>query len=156
MARMVALLGTSPGTVHTTLCKLLEMSVKVDEVVIYATLQHAAEEAVEILRRCPCPGTGETPLRPGVRVETRLLGFEDVHGPEDLERLRISLRPVLRGALLDVTGGRKAMAIAAALEGYRSGATVVATVIPREEYKRIQSAAEPCGKVARSARLLVL
>ncbi len=154
--RLVALLGTSPGTVHTTLCKLQERGIEVNEVIIYATLPEVAEEAQEILRRCPCLSTGKPPLEEKQRVEIRTLGFSDVRSPEDLEELRLALRPALRGALLDVTGGRKAMAIAAALEGYRSGATVVATIISQEEYKRIQEATSLCDKTAQHATLLLL
>jgi len=155
--KLVALLGTSPGTVHTTLCKLQEHGIDVDEVVIYATLTHTAAQAQWILWYCPCPKTGKPPLPPPRTPRILHLGFNDIHGPQELDQLRKALAQDLDHAtILDVTGGRKAMAIAAALEAYRRGATVVATIIPQEEYNRIQQAKNPCEKTAKQAHLLTL
>ena len=158
MPRLVALVGASPGALHTTLCLLRQRGIQVDEVVVVATRREWGAEAVEIARSCPCPGTGEPPAPAAICIIT--LPYTDVEGPHHLAQLRRTLSTLLGpNTILDVTGGRKLMSIAAALEALRTGATIAATTIPHEEYTRIHSAQALCDKTVRDpgkARLILL
>ena len=154
--RLVSLLGTRPGTPHTTACKLLEEGVQLEAYTIVATLEHYAREAASILTQCPCPVTGEPPAREEPRLV--LLPFTDVDTPEKLRRLRRILSSLLDDTVvLDITGGRKLMAVAAALEALQRGVSIVASILPDSVYKEVHAAAALCGKTApQHARLVVL
>lgn len=154
MARLVSLLGLSPGVAHTSLCLLAREGIVVDEIVLVGTQGEVLAEAEEIIRGCPCPWDG--PPGPGriVRVQ---LDFPDVRGPGDLERLGSILRGLLRrGDYLDITGGRKIMSAWAAIVALDQGAHVVASVVPPGEAERALRARDPCGKTVREAVLVRL
>jgi len=156
--RLVALVGASPGALHTTLCLLLRRGIQVDEVLVVTTRREWGAEAIEIARSCPCPGTGEPPAPTATRTIT--LPYTDIESPHHLAQLRRTLATLLGpNTILDVTGGRKLMSIAAALEALRTGATIAATTILQEEYTRMHSAQTPCDKTIRNpgkARLILL
>ena len=66
-----------------------------------------------------------------------------------------------RGDFVDVTGGRKVMSIALALAAMRAGARVITTVIPQEEYSRVQALLEkgysdPCELLSKQSRTIEL
>ncbi|BES81667.1 CRISPR-associated ring nuclease [Pyrodictium abyssi] len=154
--RLVVLLGTSPGVLHTTLCLLQEIGSEPSSITVYATLPGVAEEALKIAQTCPCPELGKPPLTSSTRVIVIELPFDDVVNTNNLEELRRILAPVLGSdTVLDVSGGRKAMAVAAALEAVARGSRVIASVIPEDEYERIRSATSLCDKTARQARLII-
>ncbi|ALL01391.1 hypothetical protein Pyrde_1345 [Pyrodictium delaneyi] len=145
MPRLVALIGASPGVLHTTLCLLRRKGIQVDEVVVVATRHEWGTEAIEIARSCPCPGEEAPPAPPATRL--LLLPSTDITGPQDITQLRKTLSRLLGpDTILDVTGGRKLMSIAAALEALRKGATITASIIPIHEYDRIRRATKPCDK----------
>jgi hypothetical protein len=153
LARLVSLVGLSPGTPHTGACLLKAQGVTVDEVVVLGNVGEAVGEAVRILEECPCP-TGSLL---GVRASGKILGFPDVRSQEDLGELGSTLRSLLRpGDIVDITGGRKIASAWAAIVALNAGARVVATIVPQEEAERALKAGDPCGKTARRARLVWL
>ncbi len=155
MAVMVSLLGASPGTVHTALCKLLEEGYGIERVYILYTRKEYAMAAVDIIEKCPCTGS-EAPL--SVEVELVQLPFDDIRSTGDLAALRRVLGGLLEpSVVLDITGGRKLMAVAASLEALARGATIVSAIVPEEVYARLRAAENPCEKTApREARLLIV
>ncbi|NOZ89330.1 MAG: hypothetical protein GXO15_05335 [Crenarchaeota archaeon] len=149
--RLVSLVGTSPGVLHTTLCKLLEHRLlsfsELDEVLVISTREQWATEAIEIARSCPCPATGNSPLQPGVKTSIYVTPFNDVDSQERLHNLRGLLAEIIdEGDIVDVTGGRKAMTVTAVVEAKERGATVVMTHIPPETYREIAEETKPCRK----------
>ena len=153
---LVSLLGTSPGTPHTTACKLQEEGVEIEAYTIVATVEQHARQAAEILTQCPCPHTGKPPTNRQPHII--LLPFTDVDTPEKLRTLRRTLSKLLTDTtILDVTGGRKIMAVAAALEALQHGASIVATILPDQLYDKIRRADKPCEKTApQHAKLVIL
>jgi hypothetical protein len=157
VARLVSIVGASPGTLHTVLCLLEEQGVAPSELAVISTSPSWAHEALEIARSCPCPATGRPPRAAAARTTVDILPFHDLEGPEHLAQLRRKLAGHLDpGTLLDVTGGRKLMAVAAALEALRAGAAVVAAMVPPEEYSRILAERSPCRKTSARAKLIKL
>ena len=79
-----------------------------------------------------CRGAG------GVVVRDLVAPMEDVEGPEDFRRFMDAVLSVMRsGDYVDLTGGRKAMSVAAALVAREVGAHLVTTIVPQEEYGRV-------------------
>jgi hypothetical protein len=155
LARLVSLVGLSPGSPHTALCLLRGEGYPIDEVVLVGNVAGVVEEAARILRECPCP-SGPPPAI-GARVSSRLLGFPDIRGQADLAELASTLRGLLgRGDVVDITGGRKVAAAWSAIVALSVGARVAATIVPRGEAERALRAASPCGKTVRGARLVWL
>ena len=132
---------------HTVLCLLAREEVEPSEVVVLATLREAAEEAVERASGCPCPWSGEPPLR-GREVRVVLLPYSDVDSGERVRDLRRRVARLLTlDTVLDVTGGRKAMAVAAAVEAASRGVPVVAAQLRRwSTYFEATGAETLCGK----------
>ena len=154
---LLSFLGRSPGTLHTTLCALLERGIRIEKVVVVATRGSAVDEAVEIARLCPCPGGGEPPLARGVELQVVTLGFEDVRGVGDLEEVRRLVSSIAdRHTLIDVTAGRRVLALVAAVEGVRRGARIVYALVPYEEQVRAQSSRDACGKTVRVKTELII
>jgi CRISPR-associated protein Csx14 len=146
LARLVSLVGRSPGTLHTVLCLLAREGARVGHVTIVATLPDAAEEAERIAQACPCPWTSRPPAE-GVPVEKLLLPYQDVTTSSHIRHLRQTIASLLTpDTVLDVTGGRKAMSIAAAIEAAAHGAAIVAAHIPWRSYLETTGATEPCSK----------
>jgi len=153
LARLIATVGLTPGAPHTSLCLLLSRGVNIEEVVIVGNVRETVEEAARILRECPCPNGS----LPGAAVKTVQLGFPDVRSQADLVKLGDALGGLIRpGDYVDVTGGRKIMAVWAALVALNKGAHVVATIVPREEAERALASSEPCGKTVEKANLIML
>jgi hypothetical protein len=147
-AKLVSLLGLSPGTPHTVYCLLEGEGYTITEHVILATSREAAEEARRILEACPCPQTGRPPAAT-TKTAVELLPFNDVAAQADLVELRRILRQHLDTAtILDVSGGRKLMAVAAALEALNRGSAIVAAIVPDQVYESLRRAGEPCAKTA--------
>ncbi len=149
--RLVSLVGTSPGVLHTTLCKLLEEGEidpdELEEVLVVSTLEQQAREALEIAGSCPCPATGKPPLPADAKAAIHLLPYSDIDSQQRLADLRKKLATLIQpGDIVDATGGRKAMSIAAAVEATAKGARVVMTHIPPETYREVAGETEPCRK----------
>ncbi len=153
MPRLVSLVGKSPGTLHTVLCLLRERGVNIDHGTVIATREREAQEALEIARSCPCP-RGGPPLSVTGAVLV-ILPYGDVDTHERLQDFRQRLRGLLdTSTVLDVTGGRKAMTIAAAIEAIKAGTAIVLAQIPWNRYLETAKAQEPCNKTAENATLL--
>ena len=160
MPQFIATMGTSPGAVYETLLNLCRgrydageetpMPVTVKLVRIIHTRDprvEAAAKAARLLihcsaviypegdeRRLPCsvPSAGLIPLS-GEDVKTRR-GYEEL-----MEKVR-ELAGEERETHLDVTGGRVAMAVAAALAAREAGASVYTSSIPQEKYRELNAA----------------
>ena len=146
MAKLVSLIGASPGTAHTTACLLLSQGVHITKCILVATMEQVANEAEHILRTCKCPNTGKPPL---MHTEKIILPFSDVKNAEHLRILREKLAKILdTNTILDITGGRKTMAVAAAIEALNHGATLVASIIPDKLYDQLRKAKTPCQRTA--------
>ncbi len=153
MVKLVSIIGRAPGVAHTSLCLLTSAGVDVDRVILVGNVPEALEEAASILAECPCPD-GSLPGKP---VETVRLSFPDVRSQADLSELGDTLcRVIERGDYVDITGGRKIMSAWAAIVAVNSGAHVVASIVPEEEWRRAVNASTPCGKTVKNARLLQL
>lgn len=155
--KLVSLLGTSPGTPHTTICILEQLGHHVRKHIIVATKGAALNEATTILKQCPCPATGKPPAST-TPIETITLPYNDIENQEHLRQLRHILAKILdTDTILDITGGRKIMAVAASLEALNHGATIITTTIPDHLYQEIKQAKHPCNKTApHRAKLLKL
>lgn len=155
--KLVSLLGTSPGTPHTTICILRQLGHSIRKHIIVATKGAALNEAITILTKCPCPATGKPPAST-TSIETITLPYSDIENQEHLQQLRQTLAKILdTDAILDITGGRKIMAVAASLEALNHGTTIITTTIPDQLYQEIKQAKQPCNKTApHMAKLLKL
>ena len=155
--KLVSLLGTSPGTPHTTICILEQLGHSVRKHIIVATKGAALNEAITILTKCPCPATGKPPAST-TAIETITLPYNDIKSQEHLQQLRQTLAKILdTDTILDITGGRKIMAVAASLEALNHGATIITTTIPDQLYQEIKQAKQPCNKTApEKAKILKL
>ncbi len=154
--KLLSLVGTSPGVLHTVLCLLAREGRRPARVVIVATIPEAAEEATAIAAGCPCPWTRRPPIDRG-RIEVVVLPYSDVDSPEKVRDFRRRIAALLDlDTVLDVTGGRKAMAIAAAIEATRQGVPVLAAQLTRwSDYHYLSRSTDPCKKTApQNAKLI--
>jgi hypothetical protein len=157
LARLVATLGTSPGVPYETLLNLCRGAydapynppLRIDSVTLVYTSSPrvvASYRAAQLLLACHRQlfKDNEKSLPEGCRLRDVggvELGFEDVDTRERYESLSHRLYRVLgRDDVVDVSGGRAAMAAAASLAASRLGATVVATVVDPQLYSQTSSA----------------
>jgi len=193
LAKLVATLGRTPGGVVETLRNLREgryvregaglgvgaggavgeveaapKPVEISEVVVVRTRE--VEESFEVLRALlTCCADWKVDLREVV------LPMDDVEEPRHFRVVRERLARSLRvGDYVDFTGGRKAISAAAVLAAREAGAHLVTTLIPQEDYYRLERVygevrlralrvvtpqecfAELCGLVLHHAKTLVL
>ncbi len=155
--RLLSLLGASPGVLHTVLCLLLREGAAPEQVTVLATLLGVAEEALEIARSCPCPWTGTPPLQEGINVELITLPYSDVDTAEKARDLRRRVAELLTpDTVVDVTGGRKSMAVAAAVEAAVRGAPIIAAQLKNwEKYFKASLSDDKCGKTAPESAVLI-
>jgi CRISPR-associated protein Csx14 len=155
VARLVSIIGRSPGTLHTLLCLLQQRGVRPEDVVVLSTSREAAEKAVELASACPCPG-GPPPLEGLPRPRIVELPYPDVDNDERLSDFQRRLARLLasspREVLLDASGGRKAMTAAAAYAAAHAGATVVLAQVPGSLYREALGAEPDCRLLERAAR----
>lgn len=155
--RLVSLVGRSPGTLHTVLCLLRRQGLQPGRVDIVATSAESAAEAERLARSCPCPDG--LPALPGdTPVEHHVLPYGDVDSQERLREFRRLVAGLVEpGGLLDATGGRKAMSIAAAIEAAEKGATVLIAHIPWSSYlEKARARGDPCAATARPGEATLL
>ncbi|BCU67735.1 CRISPR-associated protein [Sulfolobales archaeon HS-7] len=142
MVKLVATLGTSPGGIYETYKNLTTGNyegenvypVTIDEVYVVKTADPEVQLAGKLVMKIfLC-------LNEKVSIAEIPLPMSDVTSKEDYEVIRRELRnKVQPGDYVDFTGGRKAMSVAAAIVAKDLRATPVTTIIPQEEYGRIQS-----------------
>ncbi len=156
MTRLIATMGTQPGSVYETLLNLCrgrydrgdETSppIPIDEVVLVYTKSKDVVDAYRLARlliACSQHIMGEQLRLPcmvrkiiGVPVDV-----EDIDSRQSFESFYNTVRrSVSQGDIIDVTGGRVAMGIAAARAAWESKAMIVASVIPAERYSEINAA----------------
>jgi CRISPR-associated protein Csx14 len=140
MVKLVATLGTSPGGVFETYMNLKSGNyggepVDIKEVYIIRTSDKAVELAWKLVKAIfVCCGSKE------VEIADIPLPINDIVTKEDYEIFRKGLQgKISKGDYVDFTGGRKAMSVAAAINAIRNSAYVVTTIIPQNEYNRIQN-----------------
>jgi hypothetical protein len=154
-------MGTSPGAVYETLLNLCRGSydcggtscprLGIDQVTLVRTSSPAVEFAARVARlliHCNnqvFPGDDPRRLPCTIRsVGVIPLGFPDVSTRKDYEALLQTITKSLgRGDVVDVTGGRVAMAVGAALAPITYSVRdvmIVSTSIPQDRYKAIGAA----------------
>ncbi len=158
MARLVATIGTSPGTVYETLLNLCRgrydsgeektSPIPVDTVVIaYTSAQKVvnAYRVASLLVKCSktlFQGTKKELPSP-CNVEKIIgvpLGIADVSSRKEYEIFYEKIGSYIdQGDVVDVTGGRVAMAVAAAIRAAKRDAMVVASTVPPEKYRELGS-----------------
>mgnify|MGYP001772793892 CR=1 FL=1 len=159
--KLIASLGTSPGGIAETFSYIANTYKAVpSEVIVITTSSPKVDKAynvlLEIFSKCVRPKFGE------VVIERLNISSDDIYSSQDLWELSEKVKGKMgKGDFVDVTGGRKVMSIALALVAIRSGAKVVTTVIPQEEYNRIQSLMEkgysdPCELLSKQSRTIEL
>lgn len=155
MTRLLATLGTSPGVVYETLLNLCRGSyggdmprLAIDEVTLVYTSNRLVREAYAAARLLVlCRDTvfeeGDERRLPGncrvERVTGAPLGFEDITGRREYEEYINTIRRLISpGDIVDVSGGRAAMAAGAALIAAleKPKAMIVATVVSSEAYQK--------------------
>ena len=161
MVRLIASLGTSPGGIAESFSYIANTYKTVPgEVVVVATSSPKVDRAynalLEIFSKCVKPRFGT------VAIERVNISSDDIYSSEDLWELMEKVKGKIgRGDFVDVTGGRKVMSIALALAAMRAGARVITTVIPQEEYSRVQALLEkgysdPCELLSKQSRTIEL
>ncbi len=158
MARLVATLGTQPGSVYETLLNLCRGAydygekesprLSIDEVVLVHTRGAVVVEAYRLAKlllacqRHVMPQELRLPNHCHVgKIVAAPVELEDVDSRRGFEEFyRVVRANVSRGDVVDVSGGRVAMGVAAALAARDAEAMVVASVIPSEEYQQVESA----------------
>ena len=156
MARLVATVGTQPGSVYETTLNLCRGSydrggeesppIAVEELVLIYTRGREVVAAYRIARLMVACSVHVMPEQ--VRLPCtvrRIVGVpvdvEDVDSRKSFEEFyRAVKRNVSEGDVIDVSGGRVAMGIAAARAAWEANAMVVATVVPAERYSEINAA----------------
>ncbi|WP_252901503.1 CRISPR-associated ring nuclease Crn1 [Vulcanisaeta sp. JCM 14467] len=138
VVRLVVTLGTTPGGVYESFINLrlgrcigCVGPVGVDEV--YVVRSASVEFTWKLVKAIfTCCDTGD------VVIKDLVAPMEDMEDPEDFRRFMDAVLSVVRGGdYVDFTGGRKAMSVAAALAAREVGAHLVTTVVPPEEYGRV-------------------
>jgi hypothetical protein len=158
LARLIATLGTQAGSVYETLLNLCRGTydygergaprISVDEVVLVYT---RAEPVLDAYRLAKIILACQRYIMPNhLRLpETCVIGkivaapvdVEDVDSRRGFERFYDVVKMnISRGDVVDVSGGRVAMGVAAALAARNVEAMIVATTIPPERYQEVESA----------------
>lgn len=157
MAGLVSTLGVSPGVPYETLLNLCRGSydapynppLKVDSVtIVYTTHPMVVSSYMVAWLLIECGGEifrGSSKSLPEgcgrVTVDGVKLPFEDVDSRERFQHLAYRLRRIIgRNDVVDVTGGRASMAIAASLAAAEAGAMIVTTLISPQLYNQVSSA----------------
>ncbi len=159
--KLIASLGTSPGGIAETFSYIANAYKSVpNEVIVITTSSPKVDKAynalLEIFSKCVKPKFGE------VLIERVNISSDDIYSSEDLWELSEKVKGKIgKGDFVDVTGGRKVMSIALALVAIKSGARVLTTIIPQDEYNRIQGLLEkgysnPCELISKQSRTIEL
>ncbi len=141
MVKLVATLGTSPGGIYETFMNLRsgnyngEAVKDLKEVYVIRTSDKAVELAWKLVKAIFVCCQGKE-----VEIIDIPIQIKDIASKEDYNIFVKSLQgKISRGDYVDFTGGRKAMSVAAAMSAIMNEAHVVTTIVPQDEYNRIQS-----------------
>ncbi len=157
MSRLVATLGTQPGSSYETLLNICRGNydygdrstppLSVSEVVLVHTRAQNVLDAYHLAKiLIACQGhvlPDELKLPEHCRIK-KIIGIpvdiHDVDSRQSFEEFKsIVERNISKGDIVDVSGGRVAMAIAAAFAARQNNALVVATVIPSQMLQQIDN-----------------
>ncbi|WP_221288388.1 CRISPR-associated ring nuclease Crn1 [Stygiolobus caldivivus] len=155
MVRLIATLGTSPGGIFESYKNLINGTyeednpekIRVDEVYVIRTADKSVEFAWKLVKAIfVCCGGRD------VAIYDIPLSITDIYSRKDYLLFKKEVENKIReGDFVDITGGRKSMAAAAALSAMRKRAKTITTIIPQPEYNRIQKEIE--GLKSREAEI---
>ncbi|MFP3064814.1 MAG: CRISPR-associated ring nuclease Crn1 [Sulfolobus sp.] len=142
MVKLISTLGTSPGGVFESYLNLINgkyeaenpIKVEIDTVYIIRTKDPEVEFAWKLVKAvfACCGGRNVT-------VADIPLPITDIFSRDDyLTFLRNVKDKISKEDYVDITGGRKAMSVAAAIAARYRNANILTTIIPQNEYNRIQ------------------
>jgi len=136
VARLVVLLGRSPGVLRDVICSLLARGVVLDKVYVVGTRDSLFDEAEKVLHACPCPqGNAKT-----IPLHKIILPYNDIDSFEKLTHFRTTIRALANpNTIVDVTGGRKLMSVGAAIEALQVGVQVSYLLVPPQELERLKN-----------------
>lgn len=146
MVKLIATLGTSPGGIFESYTNLINGTyqaevvekVPINEVYIIRTSDKAVEFAWKLVKAifvC-CGGKNVT-------IADIPLSITDITSKDDYLVFKKAVEArINEGDYVDITGGRKAMSVAAAVSAMRRKAKILTTIIPPSEYNRIQKLIE--------------
>jgi CRISPR-associated protein Csx14 len=147
MVKLVSVLGTTPGGIYETFINLSQgkyeaenpTPVKVDEVYVIRTNNEAVTFAWKLVKAIfACCGSK------GIIIADIPLPMDDINSADDFKKFRKEVGSRINvGDYVDFTGGRKAMSVAAALEGLHKRAHIVTTVVSPDEYTRVNNLLKP-------------
>jgi len=139
--KLISTLGTSPGGIFETYTNLVNGNyeaekpekVQITEVYVIRTKDKEVEFAWKLVKALfVCMKVPATIVDIPVNVV-------DITSKSDYEEFKKAVfDKISKGDFVDFTGGRKAMSVAAAIGALQRGANLVTTIIPQEEYNRIQ------------------
>lgn len=141
MTKLIATLGTSPGGIFETYTNLINgtyesenpRQIEIQDVYIIRTKDKEVEFAWKLVKALfIC-------MKVPAQIADIPLPINDITSKEDYEIFRKEIfQRINKGDFIDFTGGRKAMSVAAAIGAVKKEAYLVTTIIPQQEYNRIQ------------------
>jgi CRISPR-associated protein Csx14 len=137
MPKLVATLGTSPGGVAESLLYLNKIGILINDIEILLTSEPTVLKSYNIVSTiltC-CVNLGYD-----IYISKHVLPFNDIESNEELITLKTKLEEIINeGDYVDITGGRKAISVIAALIAKKKKAHVITSIIPQDEYTRINN-----------------
>jgi len=139
--KLIATLGTSPGGIFETYTNLINGTyeaerpekVEISDVYIIRTKDKDVEFAWKLVKAL------FTCMKVPAQIVDIPVNISDITSKSDYDLFRKAVfDKISRGDYVDFTGGRKAMSVAAAIGAAQRGASLVTTIIPQQEYNRIQ------------------
>lgn len=143
MTRLIATLGTSPGGIIESFLYLVKVDPDLNDIVVIATSDPLVQKAYNILL-----SIFSCCVKPNFRVmlSKKDLPFPDISSSEDLKVFYQVAESIIEpGDYVDITGGRKAISVVAAMAAMNKGAKVLTTIIPQNEYTRINNIIKNMG-----------
>lgn len=141
MAKLIATLGTSPGGIFETYTNLVKgtyeaenpIPQEIDSVYIIRTVDKEVDFAwklIKLLFSC---------LKVPATISDIRVNVTDIMSKTDYDTFKNAIfDKIIKGDFVDFTGGRKSMSVAAAIGALKRGGNLVTTIIPQQEYNRIQ------------------
>ncbi|BFI74281.1 CRISPR-associated ring nuclease Crn1 [Sulfurisphaera ohwakuensis] len=141
MVKLIATLGTSPGGIFETYTNLINgtyesenpSKIEIQDIYIIRTKDKEVELAWKLVKALfIC-------MKVPAQIADIPVSINDITSKEDYEIFKKEIfQRISKGDFIDFTGGRKAMSVAAAIGAVKKEAYLVTTIIPQQEYNRIQ------------------
>ncbi|AAY80420.1 CRISPR-associated ring nuclease Crn1 [Sulfolobus acidocaldarius] len=136
MTKLVATLGTSPGGILETFLYLAKNGVDINEIRVITTRDPEVEKAWKIVKLMFVCCLKERFSK--VEIIQFPVSINDINTEQDLKDFKAFVNNHISSEdYVDITGGRKGMSVAAALAAKSKGAKIVTSIIPQDEYRRI-------------------